>query len=240
MKRRFWRYSRPLNCAICLCLLLALAWFLRLAYGIPPMRAERLVRLTEKECLRRPGEIMEILDEGNIYSAAVTWSEGEIYTYVLMHDDKSGSRYYGGLPCRDTEQFARDWCVTTSLEKWDVQLGKSTLKQHFYVLVKQPDARVTAGKLTIVGNMDGASRTWVSSAERINPYYLSFRIDQDRGGQIINQMYYALHSGWYLDSPVTAEAEAVFYDADGNEVNRLSFSMVEGRVFGERSEDHGA
>lgn len=240
MKRRFWRYSRPMNCAICLCLLLALAWFLRLAYGIPRMSAERLIRQTEKQCLRRPGEIVEILNEGDIYAAAVTWSEGEIYTYVLMHDDDSGKKYYGGMPYRDTEHSSGDWCVTTSMEKWDAQLSQNTLKRHFYVLVKRTDPRVVSGTLTVVTEVEGATRTWTSSAERANPYYLSFRIDQVGGGPFIKQMYNSMIAGGYLDSPVTAEAVAVFHDAEGNEVDRLAFSMVEGSAFGERSEENGA
>ena len=37
-----------------------------------------------------------------------------------------------------------------------------------------------------------------------------------------------MSNGSYYRSPVTAEAEVAFFDEEGNEIDRVSFSMVQG------------
>ena len=231
MRGSYWRFSRPLRCALYLCLLLVLAWVLRLANGIPPAGPETVIRRAERAALRKPGEITAILEEGNGYSAAVTWREGEIYTYFLEPDYGKGEktrRYERGVIFRNTDGDSPFWCTTPTMGGYTVKDGKSIRQSFFYLLVKQADSAVVSGKLTVRGEMEGAFRTWVSEAKRDDPRYLVFRLEQTEGGNKIQEIFNALSNGAYYRSPVTAEAEIAFFDAEGNETDRVSFSMVQG------------
>ena len=231
MRGSYWRFSRPLRCAGYLCLLLILAWVLRLANGIPPAGPKAVIRRAERAALRKPGEITEILEEGSGYSAAVTWLDGELYTYFLVPHYAKGEkthRYEQGVVFRNTDGDSPFWCTTPTMDGYTVKDGDLVLQSVFFVLVKQPDPAVVSGKLTVRGEMEGAFRTWVSEAKRDDPRYLVFRLEQTEGGNKIREIFNALSNGSYYRSPVTAEAEVAFFDEEGNEIDRVSFSMVQG------------
>ena len=69
MKKHFWRFRRPVGCVLCVLLLLVLAWFLRLVYGVPPLGAEAEVRRIERRYLRPAGELVQIIEEGNLQTS---------------------------------------------------------------------------------------------------------------------------------------------------------------------------
>lgn len=241
MRRRYWRFSRPLGSLVCVLLLLLLAWVLRLTLGAPPQGPEALLRRTERRMLRPPGELVEIVESQNNYATAVTWREGELYTYTLMPVDSDSQkrwthRYTVGMPYRDTVHDS-DWgCCTFPTNRFDIYNGKSVLNSSFYALVRVTDPQIRSGKLTVETVSEEFSRTWTSQAERGNPYYLAFELKLWGGSEAMREHFYAMHSGY---EGVSAEAEAVFYDAEGREVSRMRFSMA-GSEDEERSMDHGA
>jgi hypothetical protein len=243
MRRKTWRYSRPLRCVLYLCLLLFLVWLLRLTLGTPAADAVTVLRRAEKANLRPAGELVCILEQEGPFSTAVTWRGGELYTYTLVRhsaDGKYTKRYGHALPCRDTAEDGRDWCTGPESSGYRLVDYHSVLASDFYVLVKQADPAVKRARLTIRGEAEGVTSVWESEAERTDPRCLAFRMEQRDGGDRIRQIWYALHAGRYYGEPVAARAEAVFYDAEGNEVSRMAFDMVEGSIYGEGSGDDGA
>ena len=246
MKKHFWRFRRPAGCLVCVLLLLALAWFLRLVYGVPPLGAEAELRRVERRYHRPAGELVQIIEEGDLFGAAVTRHEGELYTYMLFPADgstlKGPRRYDGGGPWRDTVRDFSWGCTTPGMSYFVYQNNTNELQKRFYVLVKQSDPNVVSGKLEIVSTMEEGSRTWRSSAERLYPDYLAFPMEITRGSETSRLMYQSILNGhsYNAEKPVTAEAEAVFYDAEGNEVSRIAFDMIRDSADQERSEDNGA
>ena len=246
MKKHFWRFRRPAGCLVCVLLLITLAWFLRLVYGVPPLGAEAELRRVERRYLRPAGELVQIIEEGDLYGAAVTQQEGELYTYMLFPADgsteKGPRRYDGGGPWRDTVRDFSWGCTTPALSYFVYQNNTNELQKRFYVLVKQSDPNVVSGKLEIFSTMEEGSRTWRSSAERLYPGYLAFPMELTGGSEMSRQMYQSILNGFSdnAEKPVTAEAEAVFYDAEGNEVSRIAFNMIRDSADQEGSEDNGA
>ncbi len=247
MRGRYWRLSRPLGCCLCILLCVLLAWLLRMAYGVPAMGAKAQLRRTERRLLREPGELVEVFEEGSVYAAAVTWHDGQIRTYALFPEseelmDSDRDRYTDGMPWRETES-AYDWgCTTASMDRLEPASGaKSTVvKRRLYVLVRQTDPRIVSGTLRIIGRLGSRERPWESEAVRTNPYYLAFPIELWGGTDESRQMYYAIQHGTSQAQKVTAMAEGVFYDAEGNEVEKKRFQLILNTPEEKGSDDSGA
>ena len=245
MRRHFWRYSRPVGCLLCLCLLLILAWFIRLVSGPPAAGVETQIRRAERRCLRPAGELAEIYNEGQYYPYAVTKRDGELYTYFLAPQGLMGDkrkRCTGAFRWQDTAGDLPWGCCIGPFYQFELVGGSNVYVQWMYVLVKNPDPAAVSGKLSIeasLGNGDEAyTRTWTARAERRDPDYLSFRLELRGGSERMRQLFSAIYNG-VGSTDTTATAEAVFYDADGKETGRLQFDMLM-HEDEERSEDHGA
>lgn len=241
MRKRYWRFSRPVGSLVCVLLMVVLAWFLRLTMGTPAGSPEAILRRTERQLLRPPGELVEIIENRYNYATAVTWRDGELYTYVLspVDDDSTKTwkrRYTFGIPYRDTVHDSPWGCCTFTVIRHDTYNLKTVMDLSFRVLVRITDPRVSSGTLTVVTESEDYTKTWNAKAERRNPYYLDFEIKLWGGSEVMKSHFYAMHSG---TEGVTAEAEAVFYDEEGNEVSRLRFSMP-GFQEKERSGENGA
>ena len=241
MRKRYWRFSRPVGSLVCVLLMVVLAWFLRLAMGTPAGSPEAILRRTERQLLRPPGELVEIIENRYNYATAVTWRDGELYTYALspVDDDSTKTwkhRYTFGIPYRDTVHDSPWGCCTFTVIRHDTYNLKTVMDLSFRVLVRTTDPRVSSGTLTVVTESVDYTKTWNAKAERRNPYYLDFEIKLWGGSEVMKSHFYAMHSG---TEGVTAEAEAVFYDEEGNEVSRLRFSMP-GFQEEERSGENGA
>lgn len=242
MRRHFWRYSRPVGCFFCVLFLLFLAWFLRLINGIPPLDAEAGLRRIERKHLRPPGELVEMFTGGQRDVIAVTQRNGEIYTYFLVPKDsvQTGEpRYSDGGPWRDTETDFSWGCCTNAFYEFDVNNGSAVLKQWIYVLVKNADPAITSGSLRVVTRQGNNSRTWTAQAERMNPYYLAFRLELWGGSETAKQQFYTIYNGYSPSPDVEAAASVVFFNVDGNEVSRQQFDMVKASWDQERSTDNG-
>jgi hypothetical protein len=184
---------------------------------------------------------VEIIENRYNYATAVTWRDGELYTYVLspVDDDSTKTwkhRYTFGIPYRDTVHDSPWGCCTFTVIRHDTYNLKTVMDLSFRVLVRTTDPRVSSGTLTVVTESEDYTKTWNAKAERRNPYYLDFEIKLWGGSEVMKSHFYAMHSG---TEGVTAEAEAVFYDEEGNEVSRLRFSMP-GFQEEERSGENGA
>lgn len=241
MRRRYWRFSRPVGSLICVLLMVVLAWFLRLAMGPPAGSPEAVLRRTERQLLRPPGELVEIIENRFNYATAVTWQDGELYIYALcpVDDDTTKTwshRYTFGVPYRDTAHDSPWGCCTFTAVRHESYNLKTVMELSFNVLVRIADPRIRSGKLTVETASEGYSKTWKATAERTNPYYLAFTLKLWGGSETMKDHFYAMHSG---SEGVTAEAEAVFYDEEENEVSRLRFSMP-GFQEEERSGENGA
>ena len=243
MKRRFWRFSRPVGSLVCVLLLLVLTWFMRFAAGTPHGSPEAVLRRTERRYLRLPGELVEVFETRLNAANAVTWRDGELAVYYLTSedDDNRGEwkhRYQDGFLYRSAQPGS--WgCCTTPFIQFDVNKGNMVTKRWFYVLVKNQDPQVTGGKLTVESWLGDYHRTWRAEADRTNPYYLTFRLEINGGGEKTLSIFNALCGGDSGDG-ATAEAEAVFIDADGNAVSSLRFDMIEELPDTERSAENGA
>jgi hypothetical protein len=221
--------------------MVVLAWFLRLAMGPPAGSPEKILRRTERQLLRPPGELVEIIENRFNYATAVTWLDGELYTYALcpVDDDTTKTwshRYTFGVPYRDTVHDSPWGCCTFTVVRHESYNLKTVMELSFNVLVRITDPRVRSGKLTVETTSEGYSKTWKAAAERTNPYYLAFTLKLWGGSDVMKDHFYAMHS---CSDDVTAEAEAVFYDEEGNEVSRMRFSMP-GFPEEERSGENGA
>ena len=244
MRRVFWRYSRPVGCLLCVCLLLVLAWLIRLVSVPPAAGVETQIRRAERRCLRPPGELAEIYDEGSYYPYAVTKRDGELYTYFLTPqalEGKGRKRCTGANCWRDSAGDQAWGCSIGPFYQFELTGGSTTQVQWMYVLVKNSDPAVTAGRLTIETGLgageEAHTRTWTARAERRDPDYLSFRLELRGGRDSSRELFSTLYNG-VGSKETTAMAEAVFYDADGNEAGRLQFDMLTHEE--ERSEENGA
>ncbi len=246
MRRIFWRYSRPVGCLLCVCLLLVLAWLIRLVGGPPAAGIETQIRRAERRCLRPPGKLAEIYDEGQLFPFAVTKRDGELYTYYLhLYSQglagKERRRCTGAFRWRDSAEDLPWGCSIGPFQQFELTNGSTTNVQWMYVLVKNSDPAVTAGRLSIETGLgtgeETYTRTWTAWAERKDPDYLSFRLELRGGSDRARQLFSALYNG-VGSKDTTAMAEAVFYDADGNEAGRLQFDMLIHEE--ERSEEDGA
>lgn len=246
MKRRYWRFSRPAGCFLCLCVLLFMAWLIRLFCGPPPAGAAEQVKRLERRCLRPPGALVEVYREGDYYPVAVTEREGELYTYYLF-DKGPGSEgkpgYTDGSVWRDTVHDLPWGCCIGPFYQYEVNKGNAVWRMWTYVLVKNTDPAVTGATITAttrIGDGNGArSRKWTAEAVRRNPYYLAFRLELFGGSELARRQFSAIVNGLAAED-TEAGAEVVFYDADGNERSRLQFDMLKKPTEEERSEDHGA
>ena len=246
MRKIYWRYSRPLGCGICVLFLLLLAWFLRFTGGPPATGAEAQVKLAERRCLRPPGELTEVVDEGVWYPFAVTKRDGELYTYYLTTQEREGrgrKRFTGGIPWRDSVGNMPWGCCIGPFHQFELpDRGTAVMVQWTYVLVKNSDPAVTGGQISIEASLENGdepyARTWTARAERTDPDYLRFRLELRGGSKTMRQLFSAIYNG-FATPGTAAEAEVVFYDADGTETSRLQFDMLM-HEDEERSEDNGA
>ncbi len=243
MRRRYWRFSRPAGSLACLLLLLVMAWFVRLAYGTPHSSPEAELRRTERRMLLPPGELVEVYEARFNGANAVTWQDGDLSVYYLYPEDDSTKqewkhRYQNGtLLCRTAGDSS--WgCRTSVFLETNFDPGVTT-RHWFCVLVKNEDPRVTRGTLTIRSALGEYSRKWAAKAERTNPYYLSFRLERSGGINAMQTIFNDLCNGFSSEG-TEAEAEAVFYDTEGNEVSRLVFDMIRAVPDREGSEENGA
>ena len=244
MRRRFWRFSRPVGSLVCVLLLLLLIWFIRLGRGIPHGSPEDVLRRMERKMLLSPGELVEVYEARFNAANVVTWRDGELAVYYFLPEDDNNKkqwkhRYQDGFPLWQAQPDF-DWgCCTGMFVDLNANRENKIVTAHrFYVLVKNPDPQVTRGSLTIQSRLGDYTRKWTAKAERTNPYYLSFRMERFGGNNATQELFDALCSG-RSSQGAEAEAEAVFYDADGNEVSCLRFSMIE-EENAERSEENGA
>ena len=245
MRRYDWRYSRPVGCLLCVCLVLALAWLIRLVSGPPAVGAEAQVRLIERRSLRSPGEIAEIYDEGQGFPYAVTKRDGELYTYILQPQLLEGEkrhRFTGGSCWRETPGDLPWGCCIGPFFQFEISNGNSVQVQWMYVLVKNSDPTVSAGRLSVtasLGTGDTAyTRTWSARAERRDPDYLSFRLELRAGSDRAHTLFSAIYNGVGAED-TAASAEVIWMDGDENEVSSLQFDMVR-QAKEEGSETNGA
>ena len=244
MKRRFWRFSRPVGSLVCVLLLLVLAWFMRFAAGTPHGSPEAVLRRTERRMLLSPGELVEVYEARFNSASVVTWRDGGPAVYYLLPEDDSTRnknwkhRYLDGIPLWQGQPDFPWGCCTGMFIEFSPNRGNMVTRHWFYVLVKNQDPQVTGGKLTVEAKMGDYHREWRAEAERTNPYYLAFRLEINGGGENTMSVFNALCGGYSGDG-AAAEAEAVFIDAEGNAVSSLRFDMIEELPDTERSAENG-
>ncbi len=218
---------------------IALLWFARLVRGPLPLPEEKALRRVERQYLRPAGEIVEIIDDGDLdYIGVVTRSGGELHTYFLRNpikDVDTGKRSrltkYAGL-YRDSAGLPG--CVTfpaTVHEYVFVPYGEgySVTENRYCYLLKQEDGRAVRAELRVRAEIpDGTERSWTLNAERTNPYYFKFALTRTH--------YSNMDYEWDLNSLIgpfypfppegtVAVAEARFYDAEDDRIDTMFFTV---------------
>ncbi|MBR6311369.1 MAG: hypothetical protein IKR51_00150 [Oscillospiraceae bacterium] len=218
---------------------IALLWFVRLVRGPLPLPEEKALRRLERQYLMPPGEIVEIIDDGDLnYIAVVTRSGGELHTYFLrkpMKNAETGKRsrlVSGASPYRDSAGSpACITCPTMTHRYETVPYGEGYFvhKSRFYYLLKQEDGRAVRAELRVRAEIpDGTERSWTLNAERTNPYYFKFALTRTH--------YSNMDYEWDLNSLIgpfyplppegtVAVAEARFYDAEDDLIDTMTFTV---------------
>ena len=234
------RKTRRIILAIVLFIVfIALWWFIRLVKGPLPPPTEAALRRAEKQYLRPAGEIVEMIDDGDLnYICAVTRSEGELFTYLLrkpMSNAETGKRVRlvrGAWPYRDSAGAPA--CITfprTAHKSVTVPYGEGYFihESRFYYLLKQEDGRAVRAELRVDAVMpDGSKRSWTLTAARSNPYYFRFAVERTYYSNIEHEMDLGSLLGEYYPFPpegTTAVAEARFYDAEENLIDTMTFTV---------------
>lgn len=218
---------------------IAILWFWRLVLGPLPLPTEKALRRLERQNLLPPGEIVEIMDDGDLtYIGAVTRSGGELYTYYLQApirnvDKGKRSRLttYAGL-YRNSSGLPG--CVTfpaTVHEYVFVPYGEgySVTENRYYYLLKQEDGRAVRAELRVrAATPDGTERSWTLNAERTNPYYFKFALTRTSYSNTDNEWDLNSLIGPFYPFPpegTTAVAEARFYDAEDDLIDTMTFTV---------------
>ena len=243
------KVRRILLAAVLFAVFIALLWFTRLVLGpLPHLPAEAALRRVERNYLRPAGEIVETIDDGDLTCIdVVTRSDGELYTYFLAdpitnaNSGKRRNRAQGAWTYRDSAGLPG--CSTYPLsthESYSGYFGTTDIREsRYYYLLKQEDGEIVRAELRVTAvTPDGREQSWSLSSRRENPYYFKFAVWRSLNGTNPTWGLYSLLGGYYPFPPegTVAEAEARFYDENGELIDTMSFV-----IYPERGgEDNGA
>ena len=216
---------------------IALWWFIRLMQGPLPLPTEAALRRAERQYLRPAGEIVEIIDDGDLSNISiVTRSDGEIFTYCIrkpMKDYETGKRVRLARSVWSYEDsVGSPGCRTPSLSSTEYyygHFGTTTVSESkSYYLLKQEDEEAVRAVLRVdAATPDGGEQSWTISSKRENPYYFKFAVTRRLNDPNRTWSVYSLLGGYYPLPPegTVAVAEARFYDAEDDLIDTMTFTV---------------
>ncbi len=246
--RRRKRLPRPLHAALCLLAVLLGLTLVRLLCGPTDLMTERqALRRAQRQSLRVPREAVDTVNVFNQQLFAV-WDGSEIQAYqawwkrplrrgysynsagerglVLMAEPLIRDYYYCYL-WRDSRDYG--WgCPGTVMTGYRVHDTSWMSKYSLPLLVKNSDPAALRGEITVRGAIrdDVYDQPFgvTADARRENPWFFTFLLETD--WSVAARAFHYIEGGTEEET-CTAEAEIVWYDADGNELYRQQIELIE-------------
>ncbi|MBR4692067.1 MAG: hypothetical protein IKP17_04865 [Oscillospiraceae bacterium] len=208
------------------------------------------------------GQDCAVWDEGAVQTYFFSWTRPGRRSYRYNADGETGLRLFRDPPLREYEwcRFWRDsrdfgWgCPGKTLSGYVLEDGRWVVREYVPLAVINGDPAVSSGVLTVSGSCawDGetGNYAWTAAAVREDPHVFLFQLTpgEDLSSDMASWVLSDISMGEELFSAaagkgvsdVTAFAEVVWYDRDGNELYRQGFDLLRTEKETEGSEEHGA
>lgn len=215
-------------------------------------------RTTKKR--EETGQDFAVWDEGTVQTYFANWTRPGRRGYKYNADGERGLILFRDPPLREYEwcQFWRDsrdfgWgCPGRKLSGFVLENGEWVVREYVPLAVINGDPAAASGVLTVSGSCSRDGETgeyaWTAAASREDPRVFLFPLTpgEDLPSDLASWVLSDISMGEELLSAaavmegVTAFAEVVWYDRDGNELYRQGFDLLRTEKETEGSENDGA